>query len=691
MKNNILKNLIAAIAIIFTIGFSDVLALEFDFKINPNKLPLCQSPDYSKKTDVERTIKWNNCWGKYKLEFLQNNIGGVYESEWKNGYPNGKGAYFYSNGDKYVGEFRDGRFNGRGFYTSVSGNRQEGNWKNNKYVGEEVVDSLNRDGLSKINSLKINETNEKEIKNNIPACKGPDKKNWNNCISEFIYSIGAKYYGEFKNGKEDGHGEMVFKDGGKYIGEFKDGMQNGFGSEIFAFGAKYTGEYKNNKIDGSGRTVYANRNVYKGEYKDGVFSGKGIYVVSDGHTYEGIWADGKFIREERIDLVEFKNSTLNKNELQNNDNKLDSELKKIEDEKRTRAPTRKNQRINLQVSNTKPNNDGDFEISIQTNTDTASLKINDEEQGGKPDGVYTIKKVARAGQETKFTIVAKDINGNVDSKIISVIRSLSDSIVKQASLDLANIKARPSSDAVAIIIGIQNYKRIAKADFANQDAQDFYDYAIRAIGIKPENIKLLTDADADDVEITKAFQNWLPLKVKKNKTDVYVFYSGHGLPSEDGKSLYILPYGVDRDLINKTAINQQEIITALQAAQPKTVTMFIDSCYSGQTRVGETLIAGIKPVTLKAKEMSYPPEFTVITASQPDQLSIASTELKHGIFSFYLMKGMEGDADENKDGKITVGEMQGYLAEMVPRQAMTMNRKQIPQLTGDANRVLVGR
>ena len=52
---------------------------------------------------------------------------------------------------------------------------------------------------------------------------------------------------------------------------------------------------------------------------------------------------------------------------------------------------------------------------------------------------------------------------------------------------------------------------------------------------------------------------------------------------------------------------------------------------------------------------------------------------------------MEGDADENKDGKITVGEMQSYLADMVAKQAMTMNRKQVLQLTGDANRVLVGR
>ena len=55
------------------------------------------------------------------------------------------------------------------------------------------------------------------------------------------------------------------------------------------------------------------------------------------------------------------------------------------------------------------------------------------------------------------------------------------------------------------------------------------------------------------------------------------------------------------------------------------------------------------------------------------------------------MRGMEGNADTNKDGKITAGEMQTYLTENVAKQASLANRLQQPQLTGDANRVLVGR
>ena len=348
-------------------------------------------------------------------------------------------------------------------------------------------------------------------------------------------------------------------------------------------------------------------------------------------------------------------------------------------------------RISITASATQPDASGVVTINIKTNTDTSSLKINGEELGGKADGSYSVKRVARVGQETNFILAATDVYGNTDTKSITVTRQAVDSKVVFGQLNAANVKQQPARDAVAIIIGIEKYKRVAKADFANADAQDFYDYASRALGIKPENIKLLIDDGADDAEIYRAFQNWLPLKVKKGKTEVFVFFSGHGLPSQDGKSLYLLPWGVDKDFVEKTAINQKEIIASLQAVQPKSVTMFLDSCYSGQARGGETLLASARPIALKAEANAYPPNFTVISASAPDQLSSSSPDLKHGIFSYYLMKGMEGDADQNKDGKITVAEIQEYLTDMVGRQAMGMNRKQQPQLFGDADRVLVGR
>jgi hypothetical protein len=350
-----------------------------------------------------------------------------------------------------------------------------------------------------------------------------------------------------------------------------------------------------------------------------------------------------------------------------------------------------NQLSSIQISSTPPDSDGFIVINIKSIKDIQTLTVNGEEQNSSINGVYTIKKFALMGRPTTYTVVATDTQGKKDSQTLTVTRTVAKTQAVFEELSPSKIKERPKRDAVAIVIGIQDYKRLPKADYASTDAQAFYDYAVRALGVPEENVKLLLDDSADNVEIYKAFQSWLPFKVKKGKTDVYVFYSGHGLPSADGKSLYFLPVGADRDLIAKTAISQKEIVDALKAAQPKSVTMFIDSCYSGQIRTGETLLASARPVVLTVQETAYPPDFTVITASASDQIASSSPDLKHGIFSYYLMKGLEGEADENKDGTITIGKLQSYLAERVPRFAMTMSRKQEPQLTGDANRVLVAR
>lgn len=346
--------------------------------------------------------------------------------------------------------------------------------------------------------------------------------------------------------------------------------------------------------------------------------------------------------------------------------------------------------LNLIIQNSKPASDGSFTINIQTNADTSSLKVNGNEEGGRQDGRYSVELVARAGQKTDISIVATDIYGNTDTKTITVSREVVESKAIYAALNPAQVKRQADRDAVAIIIGIAEYKSLPRADYANDDARVFYDYAIRALGVRPENIKLLVDADADEVAILKAFRNWLPSKVGST-TDVYVYYSGHGYPVEDGNGLYLLPSRADREFIPRTSIQLQEINADLLAAKPKSVTIFMDACYSGQARNGETLVASARPIVPKVHKKLFPDNFSVITASQADQWSSSSPELKHGIFSYYLMKGMEGDADTNKDGRITLGEMRAYLVENVGRQAGAMSRRQEPQLIGDADRILINR
>jgi hypothetical protein len=485
---------------------------------------------------------------------------------------------------------------------------------------------------------------------NLPVCEGRDVSRWTNCFGTQRRPSGAIYVGEFKNGKPDGQGALTFPKAlrateappSKYVGEFKDGDFNGLGLHTYEIGF--------GRSDAIGRTE------------------------------EGLWQNGNFVRAQRIpDHIAGRTSN----------QPVAQAPRSVETLRSVEAP-RSTSPLTLSASASQPSPDGVVTLSITTNNATASLKINGEEEGGRADGRYSVRKFAQLG-DNRFEVVAVDRSGNTLRQTVSVVRQLTDNVARFAALNPVSLKARPPRDAVAIIIGIQDYRRVSKADFANNDARLFYDYAIRGLGVRPENIKLLLDDKADDIEILGAFKNWLPLKTRKGQSDVYVFYSGHGYPSDDGASLYFLPHGVDRQFLDRSAIKQSDIVQALQAVAPKSVTLFLDACYSGQSRTGETLLAGARPISIQPKASTFPSNFTVLSASAPEQIASSSPELKHGIFSYFLMKGMEGEADQNKDGVITVQEMQSYLSDSVGRKAMSLSRTQQPQVVGDQAKVLVGR
>jgi len=115
------------------------------------------------------------------------------------------------------------------------------------------------------------------------------------------------------------------------------------------------------------------------------------------------------------------------------------------------------------------------------------------------------------------------------------------------------------------------------------------------------------------------------------------------------------------------------------------VTVFLDTCYSGDTRGESRLIAG-RPLGIKLQEQSLPAGFTVLTAAGGDQIAKPLKEAQHGMFSYFLMKGMEGDADSDGNNEITARELHSYVRENVVQQS---GGSQVPELQGDGEKVLV--
>ena len=281
-------------------------------------------------------------------------------------------------------------------------------------------------------------------------------------------------------------------------------------------------------------------------------------------------------------------------------------------------------------------------------------------------------------------IEAVDQNGLMARKSTRIEREKStETVTRLAALNpLVGPKQKPSRDRAALIIGLEQYADAPPADYASRDAQMFADYAREKLGIAPGNIKVLMDTEATRSGLLRALKVWLPQAVQPNKTDLYVFYAGHGMASDDGESAYIVPYGADTFLLEDTAISRERFYEEIGAAKPRIATFFFDNCYAGTTRSEERLLAQ-RPLSIKVQESPVPDNYLVFTAGESNQTAGVLDEVKHGRFSYFLFKGLEGEADGNSDGKISAGELHAYVKQSVGRFSAGA---QTPTMLGDADR-----
>ena len=94
-------------------------------------------------------------------------------------------------------------------------------------------------------------------------------------------------------------------------------------------------------------------------------------------------------------------------------------------------------------------------------------------------------------------------------------------------------------------------------------------------------------------------------------------------------------------------------------------------------------------IVVVPNEKSIPNNLTVLSAASGGQFSGALKEKEHGLFTYYVLKGLGGDADSDQDKKLTMGELGKYVQIKVKERAAIEGREQIPELQGDPGKVLV--
>lgn len=247
-------------------------------------------------------------------------------------------------------------------------------------------------------------------------------------------------------------------------------------------------------------------------------------------------------------------------------------------------------------------------------------------------------------------------------------------------------------DALAVIFGIESYKKVSGVTFARRDATIFKDYAVNVLGVpdNKSNIYFLTD-DVTLGEFKKAFgaNGWLARRIKPG-SDVYIFYAGHGAPDIESKRGFLIPQDGDPNYANETGYPIDELYKFLENLNANSVTVFLDSCFSGANRENKMLLAQARPILVPVKvEVKNQNKLTVFSAASGSQISSGYPDKQHGLFTYFLLKGLRGEADSNGDKQLTTGELGRYLKSKVKDTAAGMDREQVPEIMGDSARTLV--
>ena len=310
----------------------------------------------------------------------------------------------------------------------------------------------------------------------------------------------------------------------------------------------------------------------------------------------------------------------------------------------------------------------------------AFIKINDKNAKIQDDGSFLYRLRVEYGK-TEVKIKAIDVNDNYTVETLYVIREDSKYVDDIADVDFAPKSKTKNQDAIAVVIGIEDYQYAPTVQFAYNDADIFRQYLIHTFGIPKENIYFKTNERATKGEFEKIFSEngWISRRAVPGKTKVFVFYAGHGAPDLETQRPYLIPYDIDPNYAH-TGFLLEDIYKSLGSLEVESIMMFIDACFSGATREGEALLADARPVNISVENPVIASNMYIFTSASGNQISSAYSEKQHGLFSYFLLKGLSGEADLNKDNDITVEELYNYISVNVSETGGFLDREQNPLL-----------
>lgn len=231
----------------------------------------------------------------------------------------------------------------------------------------------------------------------------------------------------------------------------------------------------------------------------------------------------------------------------------------------------------------------------------------------------------------------------------------------------------------AVIVGVANYRHVRSLKYADDDAYKMYAFLKSPEGgaVADEQLHLLVDEQATKNNIIKSIQKVI---AEAGHNDLFLFYfSGHG--QEDA----LLPFDYDGTYNH---LFYKELNGLLQLSKAKHKICLADACNSGNSSGMYTMKSGEDASPTRIFTQTQKGTVMMI-ASQSNEKSEENSVLRQGTFSYFLIKGLKGEADRNRDNLIAIGELYDY----VNRQVKSYTKgSQHPSIFGNYNpEIAVGR
>lgn len=502
-----------------------------------------------------------------------------------------------------------------------------------------------------------------------------------NGIGTFVFPSGARYIGHFENGEIHGIGVCYYTDGSKYQGEWIHRYPDGKGTKTYSDGTTRTGLWRKGKpVDATGSILEEyiakkkeersddGTNIQSGCLAGDCKNGDGVFAYPDGSKYEGSFQDGKFEGE---GVFYFANGDVYTGQFKEN-YPDGTGIRKLKDNTEEAGEWRQGEFLgkSLVVSGKTGCIEGDCEDGQGTFVyKEGSSKYTGAFKEDMPHGygtcIYANGDVY-IGEWTEGAFGGKGTLTLRDKTAIDGYWKAGEYLGKDAPADYKATqeviaeKVEPASPALglpntkvwAVVAGVASYDHMPVLRYTDDDAYRFYAFlkSLEGGALPDEQIRILIDEEATRDNVLGTLDEVFSMA---GPQDLVIFYfSGHGLNGS------FLP--IDFDGYNNK-IMHEEIAAAFNKTKARFKLCLADACHSGSLiamRSGEPEPALVQFYQTLSKSVSGT---ALIMSSKADETSLESSGLRQGVFSHFLIRGLKGEADTNKDKVISVEELYNYI------------------------------